>query len=173
MIQIIRDNAQQIVDVVPLVMRIIRNRLRERRAADISVPQFRALLYLNRNHGASLSDLADHIGLTPPSMSKLIDRLVVRKLVSRGACREDRRRISLSLTSQGRDELNAAYACTQKFLIGKMVCLSEEDLKTIFRVMQVLQSLFVLEEEPAHPASREMKIEVLKTKRLTDRFGAQ
>ncbi len=85
--QIVQWNAQQIVDVVPLVMRIIRNRLRERRAADINVSQFRALLYLNRNHGASLSDLADHIGLTPPSMSKLIEGLVARKLVSRGAYR--------------------------------------------------------------------------------------
>ena len=170
MTQIVRDNAQQIVDVVPLVMRTIRNRLRERRVADINVPQFRVLLYLNRNHGTSLSDLADHIGLTPPSMSKLIDGLVVRKLVSRGAYRGDRRRVSLSLTSQGRDKLNAAYACTQKFLIGKMSCLSEEDLKTIFRAMQVLQGLFVLEEEPAYPTSREMKIEALKTKQLTDRL---
>ncbi|MGA7193592.1 MAG: hypothetical protein WBW94_08180 [Anaerolineales bacterium] len=50
--------------------------------------------------------------------------------------------------------------------------LSEEDLETIFRAMQVLQSLFVLEEKPAHPTSREMKIEVLNTKQLTDRFGA-
>ncbi len=153
MTQIVRDNAQQIVDVVPLVMQIIRNRLRKRRPADINVPQFRALLYLNRNHGASLSGLADHIGLTPPAMSKLIDGLVVRKLVRRGACRGNRRRISLSLTSQGRDELNAAYACIQKCLIGKMSCLSEEDLNTIFRAMQVLQSLFVLEEKSAHPAS--------------------
>jgi DNA-binding MarR family transcriptional regulator len=169
----VRATAQQIVDVVPPVMRVIRARLHERRAADINVPQFRALLYLNRNHGASLSDLTDHIGLTPSSMSKLIDGLVVRKLVSRGACSGDRRRISLSLTSQGRDELNAAYACTQKFLIDKMSCLPEEDLKSIFRAMQVLQSLFVLEEEPAHPTSRELKIEVLKIKQRTDRFGAQ
>ena len=171
--QIVQSNAQQIVDVVPLMMRTIRNRLRERRAADINVPQLRAMLYLNRNHGTSLSELADHIGLTPPSMSKLIEGLVARKLVSRGAYRGDRRRISLSLTSQGRDAVNAAYACIQKFLMDKMSCLSEEDLKTIFRAMQVLQSLFVLEEEPAHPTSREMKIQVLKTKQRTDRFGAQ
>ena len=72
------------MDVVPLIMHTIRNRLRERQAADINVPQFRALLYLNRNHDVSLSDLADHIGLTPPSMSKLIEGLV-----SRGAYRGD------------------------------------------------------------------------------------
>ena len=85
--QIVQCNARQIVDVVPLMMHTICNRLREWQATDINVPQFRALLYLNRNHGFSLSDLADHIGLTPPSMSKLIEGLVARKLVSRGAYR--------------------------------------------------------------------------------------
>jgi len=155
MTQMIRATAQQIVDVVPPVMRVIRARLHERRAADINVPQFRALLYLNRNHGVSLSDLADHIGLTPPSMSKLIDGLVARKLVSRGACRGDRRKISLSLTSQGQDELKAAYACTQKFLMDKLSCLSEEDLKTTFRAMQILHGLFAVNQEEQHTLQAE------------------
>jgi len=133
-----------------------------------------AMFYINHRHGASLSVLTDHIGLTPPSMSKLIEGLVTRKLVSRRVCRGDRRKISLCLTPQGKDELNAVYACTQKFLMEKMSGLSGEDLKTIFRAMQILQSLFALDQEdPAHPTSREMRMEVLETKQLTDRFGAQ
>ena len=158
MTETVRSTAQQIVDVVPSVMRVIRARLHERRAADINVPQFRVLLYLNRNHGVSLSDLADHIGLTPPSMSKLIDGLVARKLVSRGACRGDRRRISLSLTSQGQAELNAAYACTQKFLMDKLSCLPEEDLKITFRAMQILHRLFALNQEEPQPLQAEKQI---------------
>ena len=114
--QTVQETARQVLDVVPLVMRTIRAKLRERRAADINVPQFRAMAYINRNDGASLSDLAAHIGLTLPSMSKLIDGLVNRKLVSREADSCDRRRVCLSLTSQGRDEMNAAYKYSQKFL---------------------------------------------------------
>ena len=116
-----QDAAQQVMDVVPVVMRTMRAKLRERRAADISVPQFRTMAYINRNNGASLSDLSAHIGLTLPSMSKLVDGLVSRNLISRIGDSQDRRKICLSLTPQGRDELKAAYGHTQKYIAGKNV----------------------------------------------------
>lgn len=142
-----QDTTQQLLEVVPLVMRTIRSKLRELRAAEISVPQFRALIYINRHDGASLSDLTVHIGLTLPSMSKLIDGLVNRKLVSRHVHSTDRRRVRLSLTAQGRDELNAAYKHTQKFLASKMSTLALEDLVAISRAMKSLKELFLLEHE--------------------------
>ena len=147
MTELTQDTAQQLLDVVPLVMRTIRSKLRELRAAEISVPQFRALVYINRHDGASLSDLTVHIGLTLPSMSKLIDGLVNRKLVNRLTHNTDRRRIRLSLTPQGRDELNAAYKHTQKFLASKISTLAVEDLVAISQVMKTLKELFLLEHE--------------------------
>jgi DNA-binding MarR family transcriptional regulator len=147
MTKVTQNTAQQVMEVVPLVMRTMRAKLRERRAADISVPQFRAMAYINRNAGASLSDLSAHIGLTLPSMSKLIDGLVTRNLITRTGHSQDRRRVCLSLTPQGRDELNEAYGHTQKYIAGKMSGLTEEDLKSISRAMQVLRELFRLERE--------------------------
>ena len=152
MTKITQDAAQQVMDVIPVVMRTMRAKLRERRAADISVPQFRAMAFINRNEGASLSDLSTHIGLTLPSMSKLIDGLVSRKLISRTSHSQDRRRVSLSLTPLGHNELNAAYGHTQKYIAEKMSNLGDEDLKTIARVMQILRELFAVErEEPTKP----------------------
>ena len=139
--------AQQVMDVVPLVTRTIRSKLRERRSADISLPQFRAMAYLNRNEGASLSALSAHIGLTLPSMSKLIDGLVSRNLITRTGHSQDRRRVCLSLTPQGHNELNAVYAHTQKYIAEKISNLGEEDLKMISRTMQILKELFTLERE--------------------------
>ncbi len=147
MTRIVQDTSQQVLDVVPLVMRTIRAKLRERRAADISVPQFRAMAYINRHEGASLSDLSTHIGLTLPSMSKLIDGLVSRKLISRTNDSQDRRRVCLALTPQGHEELKAAYSHTQEYLAEKMSRLAEEDIKAISRAMQVLKELFTLERE--------------------------
>src|SRR5512135_129538 len=103
MTQMVQGAAQQVLEAVPLVMRTIRAQLRSHRRTDISVPQFRAMGYIDRNEGASLSDLASYIGLTLPSMSKLIDGLVARKLVTRAADSMDRRRICLSLTPLGRE----------------------------------------------------------------------
>ena len=153
---IVQGTAQQVLEVVPLVMRTIRAKLRRHRTADINVPQFRALAYINRNEGASLSDLADHIGLTLPSMSKLIDGLVSRKLVNRTAHSSDRRRMCLSLTAQGREELKASFRHTEKYLTDILSDVTEEELETISHTMQVLRELFLHEpeEEPVLQAER-------------------
>ncbi|HTP02137.1 MAG TPA: MarR family winged helix-turn-helix transcriptional regulator [Anaerolineales bacterium] len=138
----IQSAAQQVLDTVPLVMRTVRAQLRTHRRADISVPQLRAMGYIDRNDGASLSDLANYIGLTLPSMSKLIDGLVARKLIGRAADSRDRRRICLSLTPLGREELRAAHRSTERFLADQLSGLPDEDLKTVSDAMRLLKAVF-------------------------------
>ena len=75
--------ARQILEIVPMVMRAIRTEIRSHRGSELSVPQFRVLIFLNRHEGASLSDIAEHLGLTLPSTSKMIDGLVARNMVTR------------------------------------------------------------------------------------------
>ncbi len=141
--------AQQVLEAVPMVMRTIRSQLRAHRRADISVPQLRAMGYIDARDGASLSDLANYIGLTLPSMSKLIDGLVSRKLVTRSAHALDRRRICLSLTPLGREELRAAHRFTEKYLGEKLSALDEDELQSIVHSMQLLEGLFSQESLPA------------------------
>src|ERR1041385_8673228 len=117
--KIVEDTAQQMLEVVPLVMRTIRSEFRGQRSRDLSVAQFRALAFIKSNDGSSLSSLATHIGLTLPSMSKLIDGLVSRGLVARSSHQQDRRKICLQLTRAGKTELEAAYDHTQAFLVQK------------------------------------------------------
>ncbi len=142
MTKIIEDTAHQVLEVVPIVMRTIRTEFRGQRSSDLSVAQFRTLAYIKNNNGASLSSLATHIGLTLPSMSKLIDGLVSRGFVTRTSHMEDRRKICLQLTSAGRSELDAAYDHTQAFLIDQISGLTKDDLNTISRSMQILKDLF-------------------------------
>ena len=134
--------SQLALEAVPLVMRTIRAQLRVHRGADISVPQFRTMGYIDRHEGASLSELASHIGLTPPSMSKLVDGLVERKLVKRSEYDRDRRRICLSLTPLGRDQLRNAHRFTERFLESQLAHMPEEDLQTIARAMELLKTAF-------------------------------
>jgi DNA-binding MarR family transcriptional regulator len=147
--QVVQGAARQVLEAVPLVMRTIREQLRSHRRTDVSVPQFRAMGYIDRNQGASLSDLASHIGLTLPSMSKLVDGLVSRKLVTRTSDALDRRRICLSLTPAGREELKAAHRFTEKYLADRLSSLSEADLQAIAHSMQVLKTLFSEENQPS------------------------
>ena len=97
--------ARQLLDTTPQIMRFIRAEMRSHRGHDLSVPQFRTLTFVNRNPEVSLSHLADHLGLTLPSTSKLVDGLVNQKIIIRHESKEDRRRLTLALTKNGEDIL--------------------------------------------------------------------
>ena len=131
-----------VLEIVPLVMRNIRREMRHHRGSDLSVPQFRTLAFLNGNEGASLSDVAEHIGLTLPSASKLVDGMVGRNIIIRKSSEDDRRRIMLSLSSLGKDTLHTAYQATQTYLADLLAVLSEGDRHTIMQAMRILEPVF-------------------------------
>lgn len=134
--------AREMLEVVPMIMRAIRSQMRSHRMRDLSVPQFRTLAFLGRYQGASLSDLAEHIGLSRPSASKLIDGLVARGLVSRKGSSVDRRRVRLALTNRGRATLRAARAAAQADLANRMAALPSGEQATVGQAMRTLRSLF-------------------------------
>lgn len=134
--------ARQTLEVVPMVMRAIRTEIRSHRGSELSVPQFRVLIFLNRHAGASLSEIAEHLGLTPPSTSKLIDGLVARNMVTRQLDPKDRRRVPLVLTALGRSSMQSAYKATESRLAERLVVLPASERRLIIEAMQVLASVF-------------------------------
>lgn len=136
------DCARHVLDVVPLVMRFIRAEMRSHRTPDLTVPQFRLLVFLEGRTGASLSDAAAHLGLTSPSTSVLVNGLVNRGLVTRQAHPGDRRRLALALTSAGQEAMRSARASTRRRLAERLEALPEADRHAIMRAMHVLGSLF-------------------------------
>ena len=125
-----------------MVIRAIRTEMRSHRGSDLSVPQFRVLIFLHRHEGASLSDIAEHLGLTLPSMSKMIDGLVARKMVTRRTDPRDRRRVTLALTALGPHAMLSAYNATESRLAERLVALSASERQLIIKAMQVLESIF-------------------------------
>ena len=140
--------ARQILEIVPLVMAAIRTEIRSHRGSELSVPQFRVLIFLNRHEGASLSDIAEHLGLTLPSMSKMIDGLLARNMVTRQMHSEDRRRVTLALTVPGREAMQTAYKATESRLAERLVVLPAAERRIIITAMQVLESIFMSSRDP-------------------------
>jgi len=139
------ESASEVLDVVPMVMRDIRKELRKQGANELSVPQFRTLMFLDRTKQASLSDVAEHVGLTLPSMSVLIDGLVDRGLAKRQSDSTDRRRITLALTNQGRTRIDRARAAAHKHLTDLFMGIPSRDRSTIARAMRILKSIMIKE----------------------------
>jgi|SRR5690242_2395807 DNA-binding MarR family transcriptional regulator len=67
----------------------------------VSVVQLRALTVLGELAPASLGQLAEGIGVTPSTTSRLVDRLVSGGFAERRPSPESRRQIELRLTTEG------------------------------------------------------------------------
>lgn len=133
---------REVLDVVPMVMRSLRAEFRSHRGNDLSIPQYRTLMYLRRSPGKSLADLAEHLGITPPSTSKLVDGLVKRGLVDRQDFPVDRRRIVLMLTPAGAELAEASLRLSQAAYLEHFSALPKETLGIITLAMQALRPIF-------------------------------
>ncbi len=67
---------------------------------DLSISQYRILSILAEGSAQS-SALAERLAVRPPSVTAVIDGLVTRGLVERTHREDDRRRVSLELTTEG------------------------------------------------------------------------
>ncbi|MCW4023680.1 MAG: MarR family transcriptional regulator [Candidatus Bathyarchaeota archaeon] len=137
-----QECAKEILETVPLIMKDIRSQMRSRRTNDLTVPQFRTLNFVNRNAGASLTQVAEHIGITLPSMSKLADDLLHKGLLKREEHPTDRRRIKLQTTPLGVKITETAREGTMKYLSQKLEGVNSEDCKAILEAMEKLRSVF-------------------------------
>ncbi|TXH71127.1 MAG: homoprotocatechuate degradation operon regulator HpaR [Thiothrix sp.] len=103
------------------------------RAHDLSPQQWRVLRALYDNEGLEISTLSERCFLLMPSLSRIVQNLETRQLVSRRIAEHDQRCSIISLTPSGHElvelmapESEARYAhITQIFGYGKLELLYE------------------------------------------------
>jgi DNA-binding MarR family transcriptional regulator len=138
----VQQCAGEIMETVPTVMRFLRMEMRDHGAPFLSVPQFRVLVFLYRQPGASLSSVAEHLGVTCPTASVLVDRLVRRGLVDRTVYPQERRRVALTLTATGAQHLQQARKAASVRVTQLLAGLPEADLRKILEGMTLLGDVF-------------------------------
>ena len=137
-----RDCAAELLEVVPMMMRVIRAKVRAHSSPELSVPQFRALAFLGRNEGAMLGDVASFLVLTLSAASKLVDGLVTTGLVARESDPLDRRKIVLKLTTAGERKFAAVREATADFLTERVAEVSADERACITEAMRTLRGIF-------------------------------
>jgi DNA-binding MarR family transcriptional regulator len=108
----------------------------------MSVAQYRALCALERNPTASVSTLAELLGATQPTVSRLISGLVSRGYVTRKTCSDDRRQCTLGLTAKGHQRVDRARQANQEALSEEIAHLDPQAQQKIIDVMKTLQEVF-------------------------------
>ncbi len=95
--------------------------------SDLSLPQYRVLSLLA--DGIALpSSMADSLDVRRPSITAVVDGLVARGFVVREHDAEDRRKVTHSITKEGRRLLHAADHAVEDRLSAIAGTLADEDL---------------------------------------------
>ncbi|TDD69768.1 MarR family winged helix-turn-helix transcriptional regulator [Actinomadura rubrisoli] len=79
-------------------------------AGDCSIDEWRVLSLLADGRGHAMTEIADYAMLPPPTLTKLIDRMVSSNRVYRRVDDTDRRRVLVFLTPRGREKHTALSA---------------------------------------------------------------
>ena len=98
----------------------------------------------------TVSQLASRLGISPPSTSAILDRMVDGGLVERTRSEEDRRIVSVSLTPAGETALTDAIGGRRGLLERVLGRLDAVELRDTIRVLGRLEE--ALEEEGLAPA---------------------
>jgi len=134
--------ARELLDVMPLIMQDLRRTMRSQSAPDLRVPELRSLAFLRHNPGSNLTDLAEYIGVSLPSMSKLVDTLTYRGFIERTPDAQDRRRVRLGLTEPGHAILAKAREAVKASFAAKLAGLGPQDVELVTGSMRLLHTLF-------------------------------
>lgn len=133
--------AVKILDAVPPTIWFIRRQMRRRREG-LSVLQFRALYFIDANPSASLSAVAEHLGASLPSTSRLIAGLEAQDLIGRSGSRDDRRLVELVITPEGAKVMDSARASTLARIDEELALLDDEQRRLLAKAMHLLRKIF-------------------------------
>lgn len=76
-------------------------------AEEVTLTQYRTLVVLASRGPQSLAELAEAVDVTPPTATRMCDRLIKKGLIVRRHDRGDRRLIRLTLAKDGRELVDA------------------------------------------------------------------
>ena len=125
---------------VGYLMRICTNRLLPQMETlfedqELSFSQWTTLVALHDGRITTAGDLAHNICHDAGSLTRLIDEMVRRGLVSRNRSEADRRVVTLALTSRGRDLVEALAPRVMNYWNGLLAGFSHAEVDTLINLL--------------------------------------
>jgi DNA-binding MarR family transcriptional regulator len=136
------DRAKLMMEVIPPLMRQIREQMRLAAGGKLTVPQFRLIIRLSRMP-MSNQEISEWMGVSAPTMSKMIDKVAKRGLVKRKAGKGDRRQISVECTAKGLKLAQDMGRAVQAQFAKKIALLTSDQAKALEVGISLLKETFL------------------------------
>jgi DNA-binding MarR family transcriptional regulator len=114
---------------------------------EITEVQFLAGMVVLHYGSINMSDLAASLGISLPTLTGVIERMVKRELVERERDENDRRIVKVKLTAKGTKAINQSHDLKRDHLRPMITLLDTDDRKSLLRILETL----VNEIQKQHP----------------------
>jgi DNA-binding MarR family transcriptional regulator len=124
-----------------VLLRIGRELRREAREAGVSPEQVSLLVEIKYSPGIGVNELAARERVSAPAMSNHVDRLERDGLVTRTPSPNDRRRVGLTLTDEGKRVLRRVRSRRTAWLASRLGALDAAELAAVEAAVEPLSRL--------------------------------
>lgn len=123
------------------VNRLSRTLRNQKADSSVSDAQFSALARLHRDGAMTLADLSRQDGVTPPSMTKTVNALVERGLVSKDLHGDDRRKVLIGTTEAGAALVEETRRRRDAWLSPRLADLTPAERTTLADATEIMRRL--------------------------------
>ena len=108
---------------------------------DFSPQHYMVLKLLEENERLFITEFVDVLSITKPQMTSLIDKLIKMEYVNRVNDTEDRRKIYISITKEGRKIASKINKAMEKQIDNHLIKLTQKELEVLKNGLLILQKL--------------------------------
>lgn len=121
------------------------------KTSGLTSPQLLIMLEIEKTAGVNSSQVAKSVNLSPATVTNILDRLENKTLVSRVRDTQDKRKVGLFLTNEGKALLQNAPQALQAHFIEKFSNLAPWEQSQLLSSMERLSEMMNADEIDASP----------------------
>jgi DNA-binding MarR family transcriptional regulator len=119
--------------------RVVADRLMRDIGLDgVTSDHWRVLRHLSDGAGHAMGELAEREGINPPTLTKLVDRMVSKSMVQRAADPEDSRRVLVFATDAGLELFNQLQSRVEQHHASMGALLGPRNARQLERLLMLL-----------------------------------
>lgn len=107
---------------------------------DVTLTQYRTLVILASRGPQNLATLAEAVAVTPPTASRLCERLVRKGLVRRRTDRNDRRQVRIALSETGQALVDAVTVRRRQEITDLLASIPAEEQRSVVAALRRLSA---------------------------------
>ena len=122
---------------------------KEDRFGELSAPQMNMMMMIRVRQAVSVTELAELLGVSPPSVSNMVDRLVERGLLTRTPSDQDRRKVVIQVSPAALKDIAKVEAMILSSFVELVEAVGPETTRKWCEVLQQIKRVLEKKQKSA------------------------